>query len=206
MAGRENISSQQKRLTRDAKYGMIRLHSSHRKKNMSRSIVAEQIEHFTQQGKWMVQGVPGSHAYTIGLTEKTPSTTELITLGAVDPSGLGAMLNGMASHLLETKQAQFTSGERIEDPQFSVPFVVLDVSDETVIRELGAQAFYHYEPARTPRFQQVVWPDAQGRFPWESGSDFQHNGKYHGLQEIIGELSEDLYLALPSACRYQGDH
>lgn len=100
-------------------------------------------------------GVPFS--YTVGLTDK--GLPELAVYG-LDPVTGGAILNGVAQRMIDT--GELRGGERLEgELAGGLPLAVIDMADTgdltTVRRVYGAVL----------AARQIVWPDPQGRMPWE---------------------------------------
>jgi hypothetical protein len=104
-------------------------------------------------------------AYTVGLTAH--DFPELLVVG-LDPGVSQSLLNDLAQRVYD-KARVFTHGERISDLLSGYDAVIVD---GTAPDDLApAAAFAHYGQDRV-RLQQIVWPDAEGRFPWEDGYAF----------------------------------
>lgn len=111
-------------------------------------------------------GTGPSFGYTIGLTE-TFDAPELLMFGLPLPA-YGMMFNEIAEKM--------RAGERFKDGHVfddlaNLPCMVKDISlDEA--KKYAFQCLYHYEGAeKQPRFQMIVLPDREGRFPWQEGFD-----------------------------------
>jgi hypothetical protein len=114
-------------------------------------------------------------AYTIGLTAH--QSPELIIAG-VDPCVAEPLLNELARRVVKDAQ-RFTPGQRISDLLRGYDAILVEGAATAALRP--AAAFVHYGEDRV-RLQQVVWPDPQGRFPWEPGCTTTPQG-----QPLIGQ-------------------
>jgi hypothetical protein len=101
-------------------------------------------------------------AYTVGLTAH--GYPELIIAG-LDPQIAQALLNDLATRVYDRAQ-RFTAGQRISDLLVGYDAIIVD-GPATEALHPGA-AFARYGKNKVS-LQQVVWPDPQGRFPWEAG-------------------------------------
>jgi hypothetical protein len=66
-----------------------------------------------------------------------------------------------------------------------------DESDRKLIRDgdyLGTSLWFYRSVGRFFPVLQIVWPDKQCRFPWESGFD----EKARELQPVLGTVNEHL--------------
>lgn len=115
---------------------------------------------------WAVQGVlpeadqPGvPFGYTVGLTAK--DLPELVIYG-LPPRTASAILNTAARRM--TESGPFSPGDRISPPSDGPDVAVIDVVDTDVLTMIE----HFYGPSRA---LQLVWPDEQGRFPWQNGYD-----------------------------------
>lgn len=106
-------------------------------------------------------GVP-PFAYTVGLTE-THGSPELLIFGVRDQ---------VAMPIFHAVVAKLNAGERFRDGQvlqqvLSVPCVIKAVSEETGYQYALNVLLKYKNSAMTVAFQQIVYPDAAGVFPWE---------------------------------------
>ncbi|MFZ2510494.1 MAG: DUF4262 domain-containing protein [Gordonia sp. (in: high G+C Gram-positive bacteria)] len=115
-------------------------------------------------GRWAVTGVYGDElgpafAYTTGLTEF--SRPELVIYG-LDPEQACGILNRTAELLIGDEQLFDTPrlAGILRPPYHLTSLPALDTDELTVTRLLYGPDF----PA-----VQLIWPDADGRFPWEAG-------------------------------------
>jgi hypothetical protein len=104
-------------------------------------------------------------AYTVGLTAH--DYPELLIAG-LPPDVAHGLLNDLASRVYD-KAERFTDGQRISDLIAGYDAVVVDGAPTDEL--LPGVAIARYGRDRV-RLQQVVWPDPQGRFPWDTGYDF----------------------------------
>lgn len=116
---------------------------------------------------WAIVGVfPAAEAegapfcYTVGLTGK--GLPELAIYG-LDLNTGGGILNGLAQRMVD--RGELRGGERLEgELEGGLPLAVIDMGDTS---ELAAvRRFYGAVLAA----RQIVWPDPQGRMPWEDWS------------------------------------
>ena len=101
-------------------------------------------------------------AYTIGLTAH--SCAELIITG-LHPDVSQHLLNDLAKRGVERAQ-RFTAGQRLSDLLAGYDAVLVDGPATGALRPAAAYVRYGKDCVS---LQQVVWPDVQGRFPWEPG-------------------------------------
>jgi len=140
-----------------------------------------QDEHIDRVG-WSVTMVmptdddPGTpFAYTVGLTGH--DLPELIIAG-LPPRVAHTLLNDLAGLVLD-QGLRFGHGQRISFLLAGYDAVIID-GPATDVLYPGA-AYDRYGTDRV-RLQQVVWPDPQGRFPWEPG--YAHDPR---AQPVIGQ-------------------
>ncbi|MEU4818254.1 DUF4262 domain-containing protein [Micromonospora aurantiaca] len=115
-------------------------------------------------------------AYTVGLTAH--GYPELITAG-LPPEVAHGLLNDLARRVYDTAE-RFTHGQRLSDVIAGYDAIIIDgpPTDEL----LPGLAISRYGRDRV-RLQQMVWPDQQGRFPWDNGYRFDPR-----TQPLIGRL------------------
>jgi hypothetical protein len=101
-------------------------------------------------------------AYTVGLTAH--DHPELMIAG-LTPAIAHALLNDLAARMHDNAE-RFTHGQRISDLLAGYDAIITD-GTATADLHPGA-AFARYGRDRV-RLQQIVWPDQDGRFPWEDG-------------------------------------
>lgn len=137
---------------------------------------------------WMVLGVfptaddpddTSPFAYTVGLTAH--GYPELVIAGCLDVRIMHELLNNLADRVYDTA-ARFTHGQRLADVIHGLPTVIVDGPLNDTLWPGSAVARYGRDKVR---LQQLVWPDPQGRFPWEDGYDLD---KYR--QPLIGRPGE----------------
>jgi len=88
---------------------------------------------------------------------------ELLIVG-VDASAAMSLLNDLAKRA--TTGGPFHHGQRIGDLIRNYDAVIVDGPADGVLRP--TMAVHRYGSANV-RLQQCVWPDPDGRFPWETG-------------------------------------
>ncbi|HKD98541.1 MAG TPA: DUF4262 domain-containing protein [Micromonosporaceae bacterium] len=135
----------------------------------------EQLDAFDKQQKelidkfgWSVIGVvateddPGtSFSYTVGLTEH--GFPEFMIAG-LPPEIAKRLLNDMGGRVFDRAE-RFAHGQRVTDLIRGYDAVVV-AGDP--LEEMAPGVAYHLY-GRTVRVQQIVWPDQDGRFPWDAG-------------------------------------
>lgn len=100
-------------------------------------------------------------SYTIGLTEH--DLPELCIVG-INPDTSQSFLNSLARRA--TANGAFQHGQRIGDLAEGLDMVIVDGPATGLIQP--TIALHYFGPDRV-RLQQCVWPDPDGRFPWEPG-------------------------------------
>lgn len=99
-------------------------------------------------------------AYTVGLTEY--DYPELLIAG-LPPELAHPLLNDMAGRVFDRAE-RFTTGQHISDLLTGYDAVMID---GTATEDLHPGAAYVRYGTDRVRVQQIVWPDPQGRFPWD---------------------------------------
>ncbi|RNH99659.1 DUF4262 domain-containing protein [Micromonospora aurantiaca] len=101
-------------------------------------------------------------AYTVGLTAH--DYPELITAG-LPPEVAHSLLNDLARRVYDTAE-RFTHGQRLSDLIAGYDAIIIDGQPTDDL--LPGLAISRYGRDQI-RLQQLVWPDPQGRFPWDHG-------------------------------------
>ena len=137
---------------------------------MTHHDVMRHIDFLVGQVGWAVikivptgEDLSTSYAYTVGLTEH--GLPELLISG-LDPQLSQDLLNDLARRVHGTTQ-RFTHLQTIGDLLRGFDAVIIDGAPTDALHAGLALARYG---AQRVRLQQVVWPDPQGRFPWQPGS------------------------------------
>jgi hypothetical protein len=150
-------------------------------------LLDEQQQHIDGHG-WSVTGVFSSvddpdpcapFLYTIGLTEHRHP--EFLVSGLDMQTG-HTLLNDMAGRVYDKAQ-RFAHGQRIED--LLVGHVAVLVSGPVPHEDdemWPGLAIARYGRRRV-RLLQLVWPDTQGRYPWDDGFDLAPH-----VQPAIGRV------------------
>ena len=106
------------------------------------------------------------YAYTVGITE-TYGCPELLIFG------VGEQIANVVFHSVVDKiknGSRFADGALLVDV-LNLPCAIKVISDEAA-RPFALHVFARYERASLkPNFQQVVYPDRAGVFPWEKDYD-----------------------------------
>lgn len=124
---------------------------------------------------WMVQGVFGdapnqTFAYTVGLAGQ--NKPELIMTG-VAPSTAAGLLN-------DTAQREFQAGDLVAGVVDGYPLYALQVLDSSTHLTLVNRIYANPDGSPVAALQ-LVWPDDQARFPWNTG--YELSPEY---QELLG--------------------
>jgi len=134
-------------------------------------VMRRQQDHIDRYG-WAVTAVfptddnpVAPFAYTIGLTAH--GYPELIIAG-LDAGISQTLLNDLAKRVFDGAE-RFTSGQRISDLLVGYEAVIVEGPATEALHP--GTAFARYGKHKV-RLQQVVWPDQQGRFPWQAGYAF----------------------------------
>ncbi|MBG0568236.1 DUF4262 domain-containing protein [Actinoplanes aureus] len=130
----------------------------------------EQVKIIDRVGWSVVHVVPTSDdpptavsfSYTVGLTAH--DHPELLVAGL--PAELAhGLLNDLARRVYD-KAARFSHGELIGDVLVGYDAIIVDGPPNDDLHPGAAFAVYGRDKVR---LHQLVWPDEQGRFPWETG-------------------------------------
>jgi Domain of unknown function (DUF4262) len=100
-------------------------------------------------------------AYTVGLTER--QQPELLIVG-IHAAAAISLLNELAKRA--TTSGPFQHGQRIGNLITHYDAIIVDGPADGLLRP--TMALYRYGPGNV-RLQQCVWPDPDGRFPWDTG-------------------------------------
>lgn len=119
---------------------------------------------------WAVQWVGGdptqvSFAYTVGLF--TRGLPEILIFGLPDDVAQ-PILNDLAARA--TSGAGFTDGLVLRDVVAGFPVVLVEVIDSSAYLTVANALARTVSGDRQVRAWQVVFPDAVGRWPWDTGS------------------------------------
>ncbi|MDD4866187.1 MAG: DUF4262 domain-containing protein [Mycobacterium sp.] len=117
-------------------------------------------------------------AYTVGLTAH--GYPELVIAG-LDPRTSQALLNDLANRVYG-QAVRFTHGQHVSDLIAGCDAVIVE---GPVIAELLPGMAYARYGRNAVRLQQIVWPDKDGRFPWQDGYDLPTI-----IQPVIGVPDE----------------
>ncbi|MEU6020810.1 DUF4262 domain-containing protein [Micromonospora sp. NPDC047134] len=115
-------------------------------------------------------GTTAPFAYTVGLTAH--DHPELIIAG-LPPLVAHTLLNDLARRIYD-KAERFTHGQRISDLIVGYDAVIIDGQPTDNLLPGAAIACYGRHQIR---LQQIVWPDQQARFPWDSDYTFEPNAQ-----------------------------
>lgn len=103
-------------------------------------------------------------AYTVGLTE-TYDCPEFLIFGVGDQVAV-PVFQAIVSRI--KKGERFVDGNVLEQI-LNVPCVVKAVNDEVGLKYALNVSARYVGSGRSPAFQQIVYPDEAGRFPWVDG-------------------------------------
>jgi hypothetical protein len=106
---------------------------------------------------------PGTpFAYTVGLTER--AQPELVIAG-LDPLIAQALLNDLAQRVVDD-HTHLTHGQRLPDLIAGYDAVLVD---GPITEDLYPGSAIGRYGADRVALRQIVWPDRDGRFPWDPG-------------------------------------
>lgn len=120
---------------------------------------------------WAIQAVMGDEetvpfCYTVGLASK--DLPELAVFGLPAPVA-GAILNDLAARAVAG--VEFGDGLMLHDVVDALPVMIVEVIDSTKHLTLANRIGRRTPADPQVRAWQVVFPDAQGRWPWAPESD-----------------------------------
>ena len=101
-------------------------------------------------------------AYTVGLAAH--DYPELLIAG-LPPEIAHAVLNDLASRVYDRAE-RFSPGQRIADLLAGYDAVIIEGTAAGELQPNAAFARYGHDRVR---LQQILWPDPDGRFPWQDG-------------------------------------
>lgn len=129
------------------------------------------ITELIEEHGWAVQGVGGDEcqpgfAYTVGLS--LYGSPELILFGA--PFGAATrVLDDLGARIRDG--ARYVHGQVLDDVIAPAPVILLDVADTTEHLLIAQKVAGAIPPGRQGvRAWQVVYPDNELRWPWQTGS------------------------------------
>lgn len=131
---------------------------------------------FHMTGVFSEHGHP-AFTYTAGL-ETTFTHPEIVIYG-IDPQNASHLLHAAVDLIRDG--AAFVSGRQYENIAENFPMAFLDISDPIARRNFPVS--YQSQPDCRVRIMQMVWPDPNGKFPWQPGYDQE----YSALQPILQE-------------------
>jgi hypothetical protein len=150
-------------------------------------LLDERIERAIEEEGFFIMGVfptaesPGPHfSYTVGLA---PDGAELIMFG-LDIDTMAHIFQTIVDQQKEGKT--FQSGRAypgLVEGTISLYFRSVTDEEEQVDQYMRTALRWHGKHGRTVfPVMQVIWPDAQGKFPWESGFE----ERFREQQPLLG--------------------
>ena len=131
--------------------------------------------------------VPNPFYYTVGLHSK--GLPELILFGPFRPELATALINTAAEHMADNSMA-FVPG-LVQHPDgglFNLPTVFARaVPEKSAEFCVQLHSFYHTQNIEV---MQMIWPDTQGKFPWEVGSEFVAGKQFFDKQKLICDIDD----------------
>lgn len=120
-------------------------------------------------------------SYTVGITE-TYKSPELIIFG-VGQNVADAVFNGLVQRV--------ENGERFNEGDVVIELLNMPVAIKAVASEIARPftlnvASRYKGSKHSPTFQQIVYPDQAGNFPWESG----YNEEMRRIQSELWTASQ----------------
>lgn len=138
-------------------------------------------------GHWAVMGIlpEGAspyHTFSVGLFENF-DRPEIIIFG-VHPQVATQIINDIGDRIVEGLELE--SG-RVYDDIFSnqLGAVFIPVEKDAYDAHMGS-AIWYYQGRDFP-VMQLVWPDPNGKFPWEEGFD----RRYAAAQPLLGQMPDN---------------
>jgi len=123
--------------------------------------------------------------YSIGLFKEF-GHPELIIIG-LDPESTGAIINNAKDEI--EKGTKFIEGINYPDFLVELPVQFIDVKKGHYPDYLGYAGWYNNNSIDFPTLQ-IVWPDREGIFPWESG----FNTSFKFKQPLLDRNTEFKFL------------
>jgi len=150
--------------------------------------IRQHMEAMIQKFGWFVQGVfptagsPGQEfSYSVGLHDK--GLPEVLVIGLPMQSA-HVLVNDVANYLVAQKEKGWHVGETLlNHDNWPMPFYLLPAADDTgTMYATGA----HRRSSGAAKYLQVVWPDTQGLFPWQTG----YEDRFRPEQSVLGFPAE----------------
>ena len=153
----------------------------------------ESINKLVNEGKWAVMGIFESDdfptfSYTVGMHHH--GLPELMIVG-IQADLAQVILNNAAKMMFESDKA-FEEGKPIYELA-NFPTIPVYISQEN-INELTCSAIRHYHHSNYSVFQMVI-PDSNGLFPWQSNFDEKMSLTLQVLGDVPQEIKGISYLA-----------
>ena len=156
------------------------------RKNRMR-VLDERIEQAIEEEGFFIMGVfptaesPGPHfAYTVGLA---PDEAELVMFG-LDIETMAHIFHAVVEQQKEGET--FQSGRAypgLVEGSFPLYFRIITDEEELIDQYMRAAYRWHGKHGRAVfPVMQVIWPDSQGKFPWESGFE----ERFRAQQPLLG--------------------
>lgn len=128
-------------------------------------------------------------AYTVGLHSQ--GKPEFIFVAPFSPQTVSVMLNISGGILIEENLDKHPVGV-INNDIASLPSTYIDVDPKNV-KDKMYHMYEYYKTWDIP-VQQLVWSDKQGKFPWDSTSEFMPGGEFENTQTILGTAPKNLMI------------
>ena len=130
----------------------------------------QRVLHLIEKYGWAVQGVLAdarrpSFAYTVGLMPTIGS--EVMVVG-LDGDVAKQLLNNLAGRLL-AGEVELVHGAQVEGIVRNYPVTLIEVSDRGEYFTGVADQLMNHGQQQVPLFQ-MVWPLADGSWPWQRSS------------------------------------
>ena len=116
-------------------------------------------------------GVPW--AYSIGIPTTFPGAAEVIVVG-LDPDTAHAIINNVVAEMRKGKT--FADGQEAHGLVKKLPLTFRKVAERHYDNYVGQGQIYHKSDSNWPLLQ-IIWPDTQGRFPWQEGFEDRFRAK-----------------------------
>lgn len=121
-------------------------------------------------------------AYSIGIPTTFPGTSELVIFG-LNPDNMGQIINNIVQLMREGQT--FESGKSYDGILRGLPLYLGQVKSEHYDSHFGQAQEYHKTDTDFLVLQ-IIWPDMQGRFPWQDGFD----EKFKDAQPLLFDMPD----------------
>lgn len=126
-------------------------------------------------------GVPW--AYSIGIPTTFPGAAEVIIAG-LDPDTAHVIINTVVAAMRKGKT--FADRQKARGIVKKQPLAFRKVAERYYDDYVGQGQIYHQSDSNWPLLQ-IIWPDTQGRFPWQEGFE----ERFRAQQPLLFDNGQD---------------